>query len=301
MGQPLVDALASSSASPDRYVVYGDLGERDSAALATAMIAKQVPFEVVSQSASLSWALSSRAGRDTGPYLRTPEGFVLAGTLPILDWLERVHPDPGLLPATPVRRVCARLLEDWVTTWLPLWPRRSWETVNELGAHLGAAGFLLGPSPTRPDLLLAAWLESDVLVHEHARKQLSESAPALVAFGDKVLEAELGAAADDVIPISLTSVLARMALDYHAYLESNQRAIKEGDDHVKLDLGYGTQALPVRRVCEARRAELGRELASLAPDVRRDVRRVLEPVGAWHVLTLPPVLPTLDPSDPRSL
>jgi hypothetical protein len=34
---------------------------------------------------------------------------------------------------------------------------------------------------------------------------------------------------------------------------------------------------------------------------RRDVRRVLEPVGAWHALTLPSVLSGIDPSDPRSL
>lgn len=297
-----LEALAETSDSPDRYVVYGDLGERDAVALATAMIAKEIPFEVVPESPSLSWALASRAGRETGPFLRTPEGFVLAGTLPILDWLERFHPDPALLPVTPVRRVCARLLEDWVMTWLPLWPSRSWETVNELGAHLGAAGFLLGPAPTRPDLLLAAWLESDVLVHTHARRHLSGAAPSLIAFADTVLETETAAgAADDVIPISLTSVLARIARDYHAYLQANQRAIKEGHDDVELDLGFGRQALPVRRACEARRAELGRELARLDPAIRRDVRRVLEPVGAWHVLTLPPVLEVLDPSDPRSL
>ena len=298
-----MQALPEKSSSPDRYVVYGDLGERDTAALATAMIAKQIPFEVVPESASLSWALASRAGHETGPYLRTPEGFVLAGTLPILDWLERVRPSLALLPgtATPVRRVCARLLEDWILAWLPFWPRRSWETVNELGSHLGTSGFLLGASVTRPDLLLAAWLESDVIVHEHARGQLAKDAPRLLQFGDAVLEANLNEAEDDVIPISLTKVLARMARDYHVYLERNQRAIKGGADHVELDLGFGSQRLPVRRVCEARRAALGRDLASLSRETRRDVRQVLEPVGAWHVLTLPPVLEVIDPSDPRSL
>jgi glutathione S-transferase len=290
--------------SLERYVVYGDLGERDSAVLATALIIKRIPFEVVAENASLAWPLASRAGREKGPYLRTPQGFVLAGTLEILDWLERVHPDPVLLPTTPVRRVCVRLLEFWIMEWLPLWPRRSWSTLEEVGAHLGPSGFLLGPKPTRPDLLLGAWLESDVLVHAHAREALSARAPRLISFAEEVLEAKpcaKGDEGDDVIPISLTGVLTRMARDFHAYLELNQRAIKAGEVSVQLDLGFGKRAFPVRRVCEARRMEIGRELANFAPEVRRDVRRVLEPVGAWHALTLPSVLEALDPSDPRNL
>ncbi|MFK7896098.1 MAG: hypothetical protein AB8G23_09700 [Myxococcota bacterium] len=293
-----------AGAGEGRHIVYGDLGERDTAVLATALIAKGVPFEVIEESASLSWALASRAGRETGPYLRTPEGFVLAGTLEILDWLERVHPDPVLVPTTPVRQICTRLIEDWIMDWLPLWPRRSWATLREVGAHLGDKGFLLGPKPTRPDLMLGAWLESDVLIHDHAREELSGSAPRLLSFAEEVLEAEPGARVDegdDVIPISLTAVLGRMARDYHGYLELNQRAIKEGASVVHLDLGLGAQSLPVRRVCEARRMERGYALERFSAPVRHDIRRVLEPVGAWHVLTLPAVLPPADPADPRSL
>jgi hypothetical protein len=96
-------------------------------------------------------------------------------------------------------------------------------------------------------------------------------------------------------------VLEDIALDYHAYLVANQRAIKDQRDTVTLDLGLGPRPLPVQPACERRRVEIGRSLAALEPDARRNVVRVLEPVGAWHALTLPPVLEEVDSSDPRSL
>lgn len=291
----------------DRYTVYGDLGTRDTLALTTTLVAKGLRVECVPQTASLSLALASRAGSISGPYLRTPEGFVLSELHAMLDWIERTHPEPPLLPAmarTPVRWVCARLLEDWIELWLPLWPRRSWATLEAIGAHLDVAGFLLGTEPSRPDWLLAAWLETGVLVHEHARAHLAQCAPRLVSLGNDLLgasSARLTGPSDDVIPISLLALLEEIASDYHAYLVGNQRALKDQGDRVMLDLGYGRRALPVRSRCEERRVEIGRELEGLGRLERQDIRRVLEPVGAWHALTLPAVLLEVDPSDPRSL
>lgn len=287
-----------------RYTLYGDLTARDTVALTTTLAAKDLSVEFVPETASLSLALASRAGSVSGPYLRTPEGFVLSDLHLMLDWLERMHPEPRLMPSlesTPVRWTCARLLEDWLEFWLPNWPRRSWATLERLAAHLDAAGFLLGPSSSRPDWLLAAWLETEVLVHDHARRHLARHAPRLVSLGNDLLESVAAEAVDDVIPISLLGLIEEIALDYHAYLLGNQRALKDRADHVELDLGLGRRALPVRRRCEERRIEIGRELDGLDPRMRRDVRRVLEPVGAWHVLTLPPVLSAVDASDPRSL
>lgn len=297
----------------DRYTIYGDPERRESVALAAALVAKGIEFELVPETASLSLILATRAGSETGPYLRTPEGFVLADLHAILEWVERCHPSPRLVPATPVRRTCARILEDWIEFWLPLWPRRSWSTLIGLGAHLEAAGFLLGGVPCRSDLLLAAWLETEVLVHEHARQILNRDAPRLGSFGETLLESApsmTGArsastmgeeTSDDAVPISLLPVLGEVAADYHAYLVGNQRALKDRRESVLLDLGLGKRAFPVRKRCEARRAAIGRELAALEPDSRRDVRRVLEPVGAWYALTLPDVTEEADPSDPRSL
>lgn len=265
-----------------RYTIYGDLTGRDTVALTTTLVAKGLAVELVSESASLSLALATRAGSDSGPYLRTPEGFVLADLHAMLDWIERMHPEPPLTPPTPVRRTCARILEDWIELWLPRWPRRSWGTLERIGIHLDAAGFLLGESPCRADWLLAAWLETEVLVHDHARAHLARTAPRLISLGDNLLESTPLEPTDDVIPISLLLVLEEIALDYHVYLAGNQRALKDESDRVILDLGLGRRALPVRRRCEERRVEIGRELAALDHLERRDVQRVLEPVGAWH-------------------
>ena len=285
----------------DRYTVYGDLEARDTVALTTTLVAKGLSVELVPETASLSLALASRAGSVSGPYLRTPDGFVLADLHAMLEWIERVHPEPRLMPMSPVRRTCARILEDWLELWLPLWPRRSWTTLERVGAHLDVAGFLLGREPSRPDRLLAAWLETEVLVHDHARAHLAEHAARLITLGNDLLESPAAEPADDVIPISLLDLLAEIVVDYHAYLVGNQRALKDQADRVILDLGLGRRALPVRRRCEERRVEIGRELECLDRFERRDVQRVLEPVGAWHALTLPSVLAEIDPSDPRSL
>ena len=288
------------------YTLYGDLATRGTAGLAAILMAKGLSVELVEESSSLAMALAARAGRQDGPYLRTPEGFVLADSFAIREWLERVHPDPPLLPAAPVRRTCARVLEDWVELWLPHWPRRSWSTLERLAGHIEAAGFLLGRRPTRPDRLLAAWLEPDVLIHDHARDHLARHAPRLVRFGEDLLAASDAEADDaldqgDVIPISLLGVLEEIAGDYHAYLALNHRSLKDREDEVLLDLGLGRRPLPVQEECELRRVVIGRELAALSRDVRRTVSEMLEPVGAWHALTLPPVLSEVDASDPRSL
>ncbi|GAG78490.1 unnamed protein product [marine sediment metagenome] len=48
----------------DRYTIYGDLTGRDTVALATTLVAKGLKVELVSESASLSLALASRALRE---------------------------------------------------------------------------------------------------------------------------------------------------------------------------------------------------------------------------------------------
>ena len=97
-----------------RYTIYGDLNERETATLAMLLHAKGLEPELVDQTPSLALALATRAGSESGPYLRTPEGFVLADLHAMLELIERVHPEPRLVPTTPVRRACLRL------------PRRRW-------------------------------------------------------------------------------------------------------------------------------------------------------------------------------
>lgn len=284
------------------YRIYGHLDSRDVVALSLVLHAKGLAFDRVEETPSLSWVLAERSGHDSGPYLRTPAGFLLGDLHAILDWIERTHPDPALLPRTPVRHLCARLLEDWIELWLPLWPGRSWQPLEHLGAHLARTGFLLGSSPTRPDWLLASWLEADVLTKtEETRVHLAEHAPRLLTLAEDLFSVSLPADGDDAIPISLLAILEEIAQDYHRYLVANQEALKDGEDSVSIDRGLGFRKGPVRPVCEARRMEIAEALRAMPHEARQDVRRVLEPVGAWHVLTLPAVLRALDPSDPRSI
>ena len=285
-----------------RHVLYGDLRDRHTAALAGVLVAKDVPFDLVEETASLAFDLAARTGRADGPYLRTPEGFVLADLRSIFDWLERAHPERPMLPRTPTRRAVARLLEDWIEGWLPHWPRRSWTTLERLAGHLERSGFLLGRAPVRADWRLAAWLETAVLVHTDARDHVERTMPRLALFGEGLLESmAVPGDEDDALPVSLLATLEEIGTDYGRYLESNHGAIKDRLDRVTLDLGLGRLDLPVQVDAERGRVAIGASLRELDRPSRRRVASVLEPLGLWHVLTLPKVLPELDPSDPRSL
>ncbi len=294
-----------------RYVVYGRLDSRETVALLSALRAKGLRASRIDESPSLAFELAARTGRDRGPYLRTPEGFVLADLHAILESIERLHPEPVLLPPRqqPVRRVCARILEAWIESWLPIWPDRSWSPLERLGRHLEASRFLLGPQPTRPDWLLAAWLEVDVLAQPRARSHLERHAPSLVGLGGELLagagaggsSAEAGSARDDAIPISLLPVLEEVASGFHAYLEANRLALTTGGSEAALEMPFGRRLFPVRFESEVRRREIGCELAGLPEAARCAVRRVLDPVGARRVYLAPTALEPIDPGDPRSL
>lgn len=287
--------------APPEYRVYGRIDSRASAALASVLIAKKLRPRFVEQTASLSWILEARSGYEEGPYLRTPEGFLLGGLHGILSWIERTHPEPALVPKTPVRRICTRLLEDWIELWLPRFAERTWGDLMHLSAHLDRSSFLLGSAPVRADWLLASWIETEVVVTARGRAALEERAPRLLDYGARLLDAEPGGDADDVLPISLLHVLEAMAGPYHVFLEANLRALKQGAHHVALNFGLGEIEWPVSEEAERRRTEIAEELRQMSGAERDSVRRVLEPVHAWHLLIQPPVLEDLPPADPRSL
>lgn len=290
-----------------RHALYGDLVSRDAMALVIAIAAKGLELDFVAETPALSLALAARAGRDEGPYLRTPEGFVLGGLAPILDHLERLHPEPPWRPRreTPVRRACARLLEDWIELWLPIWPERAASVLEGLAAHLERSPFLLGAAPCRPDGSLAAWLEADVLTDGDLRAHVEARAPRLLRYGTSVREAvrarAFAAPGDDAIPVSLLALVRELAHDYHVYLEANCAAWAEGEETLEVDLGLGTMALPAWREIEERRAELALEVGVLPPSTKRAVRQMLEPLGLWRAFTLPQSLCAPELADPRSL
>jgi glutathione S-transferase len=277
-------------------VVYGRLESWQAVALLGVLRAKGLESRRIEPSSSLVLELAARTGREEGPYLRTPEGFVLADLHAVLDWLERVHPEPGLLPTSdrPVRRICARILEAWIEDWLARGSagRRPGGSGAEvelegLAAHLSSSRFLLGPEPSRPDWLLAAWLETEVLVDSETRAEIERRAPRLASLARELFAVDGGIrpeadARDDAIALSLLPLLEQIATDYHPYLQANQSALEQGES-------------------ELRRVEIGRELAGFPAAAQAAVRRVLDPVGARRVYTLPSALEAIDPADPRSL
>ena len=294
------------------YRVYGDLQARETASLISVLVAKQLPLRFVEQTASLRLPLEARSGCEEGPYLRTPEGFVLGGLGAILDWLEAMHPLPALVPRTPVRFVAAALLELWTTRWLPLFADRSWRDLEAIGRHLDRSTCLLGESPQRVDWRLAAWVESDLMGRPAAAAQLTKSAPALTRFGDRLLATETRPEPDDVLPISLLDVLQRLGGDYQSFLAANREALGKGEERVLLDLGLGPRALPVRPGDEAERLRIATQLSDRSAAEQTAVRRTLQPLGLGPLLSWGPVsgdlswnaaraADQLDPSDPRSL
>lgn len=342
---------------PVPYLVYGRLESWQAVALLGVLRAKGLASQRVEPSASLVLELAARTGREDGPYLRTPEGFVLAELHAMLDWLERVHPEPGLLPPPerPVHRICARILEAWIEDWLarrspgesPVGPTvgsragspvgstggssgRPGAELERLAAHLSSSRFLLGPAPSRPDWLLATWLEAEVLVEPGLRADLQLRAPRLVSLASELFAVD-GAtrpeadARDDAIPLSLLPLLEEIANDHHPYLQANRSALEQGESEVVYtrEPGRGRPALPAlperpaslprrvpgcsaarcpaRRESELRRVEIGRELAALPVAAQAAVRRVLDPVGARRVYVLPSALEPIDPADPRSI
>jgi hypothetical protein len=264
--------------------------------LAGVLAAKRLTVRFVRATPSLVMALASRAGREEGPFLRTPEGFVLSELRTMLDWLERAHPRPAMLPPGPVRRVSARLLEGWIDYGLARSSAPEWDPLARLEAHLEATGFLLGPRPQRPDWMLAAWLEADVFADGTTRGRIEERCPALGSIGERLLNPSIhGAeAADDALPVSLLDVFECMAAGYGADLERNHAALKDPG------VEPGWAGAP-RSDMERSRVAIGRELAALDRGARRRVSEFFEPLGLWHLLSLPPAIEEIDPGDPRSL
>lgn len=70
------------------------------------------------------------------PALRLDDGTLLTQSLAILDWLDRTHPDPPLLPADPVAR--ARVMAAGMAIAVDTHPLQNLGVVNHVKATFGA-------------------------------------------------------------------------------------------------------------------------------------------------------------------
>ncbi|HWE33174.1 MAG TPA: glutathione S-transferase family protein [Solirubrobacteraceae bacterium] len=64
------------------------------------------------------WIVPRRLGATQYPTVRLPDGRWMSDTTPMIAWLERQYPDRPVLPAEPLQRYVALLIEDFADEWL---------------------------------------------------------------------------------------------------------------------------------------------------------------------------------------
>ncbi len=65
-----------------------------------------------------SWKLPRLLGGAQLPTVQLPDGRWMTDTTPMIAWLEGRHPEPAVIPADPVQRLAALLIEDFGDEWL---------------------------------------------------------------------------------------------------------------------------------------------------------------------------------------
>jgi glutathione S-transferase len=108
---------------------------------------KQVPF--VLQPVNL-YTLTQRIKRETGavvmPVMVTPQGEWIQDSSVIIDHIEARYPDPSIIPATPVQRFAAYLIEAWGDEWwVPIAMHTRWSYPENYALFEHDAGSALLP------------------------------------------------------------------------------------------------------------------------------------------------------------
>ena len=65
-----------------------------------------------------SWKLPRLLGGAQLPTVQLPDGRWMTDTTPMIAWLEEQHPEPAVIPADPLQRFVALLIEDFGDEWL---------------------------------------------------------------------------------------------------------------------------------------------------------------------------------------
>lgn len=79
---------------------------------------KEIAYERIAMGPALMRRIRRHTGVAQMPTVELPDGRWLTDTTPIIDWLERLHPDPPVIPRDPLQGFVSRLLEDYAEEWL---------------------------------------------------------------------------------------------------------------------------------------------------------------------------------------
>lgn len=132
---------------PARYRVYLSEVSYFSGKLEGALRAKRIAYERVPISTGiLMQEVLPATGWMKVPAVRRDDGLWLCDTTPLLDWLDREHPERCLTPEDPYRRFMSQLIEDYCDEWQwrPAmfwrwgWPDNARYLATRLGRELAA-------------------------------------------------------------------------------------------------------------------------------------------------------------------
>lgn len=134
---------------PGAYTLYGSTRSFFTAKVENMLRFLDLPYEFVEKQPHDGSEIETRAGCGALPVLRTPEDWAIWDSTPIAQLLDgRIRSQP-LLPATPVQRIGARLLEDWIDEWFTrpaMYTRWNFQESVDAVFGGGAAKALLGKS-----------------------------------------------------------------------------------------------------------------------------------------------------------
>jgi len=108
------------SNSQDRFTLYGAERSYFTGKVRPALHAKRVPFEEVLATPDIQREIKRRTGLRFIPIVVTPEDETWQDTSEILDRLDARFPAPALIPATPLQKIAAYLIELYVDEFMLL-------------------------------------------------------------------------------------------------------------------------------------------------------------------------------------
>lgn len=104
-----------------RYTLYGVEGSYYAAKIRCQLLRKGIPFdELPCDRAAFAEVIVPRVGYPVVPVVITPAGETLQDTAEIFAALEARHPEPALMPASPLRAFAASVMELLADEWLKL-------------------------------------------------------------------------------------------------------------------------------------------------------------------------------------
>jgi glutathione S-transferase len=114
----VVDTSASGAASAGRYRVYVMDVSYFSGKFEAYLRYKGIPWQRIDVDWRRMQELQAHTGMMRVPTVLTPAGEWLQDSTPMIDWFERRHPEPAVLPSDPYQAFFCRLLEDYADEWL---------------------------------------------------------------------------------------------------------------------------------------------------------------------------------------